>query len=212
MVYDTPEFLTYFEQATPIEEIAKLKIASRPTRRTTSRNVENLRAIPWVFSWMQSRHTLPGWYGFGSAVREFLDEHPNELETFQRMYKEWHFWRTLIDNTQMILAKADLTIARLYADLVKDQTIATRIFGRIQEEYHLACGVICEITGQKQLLEDVPVLRGSIQRRNPYVDPLSFIQIVLLRRFREGDGASEELLTGVLESINGIASGLKNTG
>jgi phosphoenolpyruvate carboxylase len=212
LVYDTPEFLTYFEQATPIDEISQLKLASRPARRTTARQVENLRAIPWVFSWMQSRHTLPGWYGFGSAVREFLAEHPREMATFQRMYREWHFWQTLIDNTQMILAKADLTIARLYADLVEDQEIATRIFGRIEQEFHLTAEVIREITGQKELLEQMPVLRDSIKRRNPYVDPLSFIQIVLLRRLRSGNGPAEELLTGVLESINGIASGLKNTG
>jgi phosphoenolpyruvate carboxylase len=212
LVYDTPEFLTYFEQATPIEEIAQLKLASRPARRTTTRNVDHLRAIPWVFSWMQSRHTLPGWFGLGSAVREFLAEHPRDLPTFQRMYREWHFWQTLIDNTQMILAKADLTIARLYADLVDDQGIATRIFGRIEEEYHRTVDVIREITGQRELLEQMPVLRGSIMRRNPYIDPLSYIQVVLLRRLRSGQGASAELLTGVLESINGIASGLKNTG
>jgi phosphoenolpyruvate carboxylase len=212
LVYDTPEFLTYFEQATPIDEISQLKLASRPARRTTARQVENLRAIPWVFSWMQSRHTLPGWFGFGSAVRDFLAEHPGEMATFQRMYREWHFWQTLIDNTQMILAKADLTIARLYADLVEDQELATRIFGRIEQEFHLTAEVIRDITGQKELLEQMPVLRDSIKRRNPYVDPLSFIQIVLLRRLRSGNGPADELLTGVLESINGIASGLKNTG
>lgn len=212
LVYETPEFLTYFEQATPIEEISQLKLASRPARRTASKNVDQLRAIPWVFSWMQSRHTLPGWYGLGSAVREFLEEHPHELATFQKMYQEWHFWRTLIDNAQMILAKADLTIARLYADLVEDQTIANRIFGQIKEEYDRTVEVICEITGQNELLDQVPVLRDSIHRRNPYVDPLSFIQIVLLKRLRSGQGPADQLLTGVLESINGIASGLKNTG
>jgi phosphoenolpyruvate carboxylase len=212
LVYESPEFLTYFEQATPIEEIAKLKLASRPARRTTARTVDQLRAIPWVFSWMQSRHTLPGWFGLGSAVREFLNEHPQELATFQKMYREWHFWQTLIDNAQMILAKADLTIARLYADLVVDQELAARVFGRIETEYEKTVAVILEITGQKELLENVPVLRGSIDRRNPYVDPLSFVQIVLLRRLRSGQGSSDELLTGVLESINGIASGLKNTG
>jgi len=212
LVYHTPEFLTYFEQATPIEEISQLKIASRPARRTQARSVDQLRAIPWVFSWMQSRHTLPGWFGLGSAVKEFLDENPQELATFQKMYREWHFWQTLVDNAQMILSKADLTIARLYADLVEDRKISEAIFGRIEEEYQRTIEVICLITGQKELLEQAPVLRGSIQRRNPFVDPLSFIQIVLLKRLRSGQGPADELLTGVLESVNGIASGLKNTG
>ena len=212
LVYDTPEFLSYFEQATPIKEVSQLKIASRPARRTMASSIDQLRAIPWVFSWMQSRQTLPGWYGLGSAVQDFLKEHPNELSTFRMMYREWHFWRTLIDNAQMILAKADLTIARMYANLVEDQSVATRIFTRIEEEYHRTVDVICQITEQKELLEGMPILHGSIQRRNPYIDLLSFIQIVLLKRMRSGENAPEELLTGVLESINGIASGLKNTG
>ena len=212
LIYETPEFLQYFQQSTPIEEVSQLKIASRPARRTGIGSIEQLRAIPWVFSWMQSRQTLPGWYGLGKGIQDFLEEHPRELPALQMMYREWHFWRTLIDNAQMILAKADLTIARLYADLVEDQSVATRIFTRISEEYHRSVDVILQITGQKELLEQMPILKASIQRRNPYVDPMSFIQIVLLRRTRRGEGAPEELLTGVLESINGIASGLKNTG
>lgn len=212
LVYETPEFRTYFEQATPIAEVSQLKIASRPARRSQTQDIDQLRAIPWVFSWMQSRHTLPGWYGLGSAVAGYLAEHPEDLASMQTMYQRWHFWQTLIDNVQMILAKADLTIARLYADLVEDQALAERIFERIAAEYERTVAVILRVTGQKDLLENVPVLQRSIQRRNPYIDPLSFIQLVLLKRLRAGDPNHAELLTGVLESINGIASGLKNTG
>ena len=212
LVYDTPEFLDYFRQATPIEEIVQLKIGSRPSKRTKSTAIEDLRAIPWVFSWMQCRHTLPGWFGIGGAVDDHLREDPGHLATLQEMYHRWPFWKALIDNTQMILAKADLTIARLYADLVEDQALGDRIFGRIAAGHHRASDVIRRITGQSELLENMPILRRSIDGRNPYVDPLSIIQLVLLKRLRSGEGPREETLTGVLESINGIAAGLKNTG
>ncbi len=212
LVYETPDFLSYFEQATCIGEIAELKIGSRPARRSAARSIEDLRAIPWVFSWMQSRHTLPGWYGLGSAVTEFLSKNPDGLVMLRDMYTRWPFWRTLIDNAQMILAKADLVIARLYADLVADQEVASKIYGRIAEEYRSASDAVCQITGQSALLERSPVLGTSIERRNPYVDPLSFIQLVLLGRLRTGEGPRDELITAVLESINGVASGLKNTG
>jgi phosphoenolpyruvate carboxylase len=212
LIYDDPEFLDYFRQATPIEEIVQLKIGSRPSKRGKSTSLDQLRAIPWVFSWMQCRHTLPGWYGFGGAIDEYLRENPGDLATLQSMYSEWPFWRTFIDNTQMILAKADMTIARLYADLVDDQALADRIYGRISDDYDQALGAIQRITGQDDLLGPMPILRRSIERRNPYVDPLSFIQLVLLKRLRSGEGPPDDTLTGVLESINGIASGLKNTG
>ena len=212
LVYENPEFLTYFEQATPIKEIARLKIGSRPSRRGTSSSIDELRAIPWVFSWMQSRHTLPGWYGLGTAVFEELQSRPERLATLKEMYEKWPFWRTLIDNVQMILAKADLTIARLYADLLEDQSLAARIFGQIELKYQRSVDVICQITGQSALLDRMPILQKSIQSRNPYVDPLSLIQLVLLRRLRAGADSDEELQTAVLESINGVASALKNTG
>ena len=212
LVYETPEFLTYFEQATCIGEIAELKIGSRPARRSKARSIDQLRAIPWVFSWMQSRHTLPGWYGLGSAVKQLLRTRPTGLAMLRDMYSRWPFWKALIDNAQMILAKADLVIARLYADLVDDRTLGDRIYGRIAEEYKFASEAVCQITGQTDLLERSPVLKTSIERRNPYVDPLSFIQLVLLRRLRAGEGSRDELVTAVLESINGVAAGLKNTG
>ncbi len=167
LVYETPEFLTYFEQATPIAEIGQLKIASRPPRRTeggaaTPTGIEQLRAIPWVFSWMQSRHTLPGWYGLGSAVCEYLSEYPEDRETLATMYRHWPFWRTLIDNAQMILAKADLTIARLYADLVEDRALGDRIYEEIAAEYQRTVEVVGLITGHPELLENMPVLKRSI--------------------------------------------------
>ncbi len=161
---------------------------------------------------MQSRHTLPGWYGLGSAMGDFLPNRPDGLAMLQEMYRRWPFWRALIDNVQMILAKADMTIARLYADLVDDQALAGRIYDRIAAEYRRTVEVICRITGQSALLERSTILRRSFDLRNPYVDPLSFIQLVLLKRLRAGDEPRQELLTSVLESINGIASGLKNTG
>ncbi|HEY1599459.1 MAG TPA: phosphoenolpyruvate carboxylase [Pirellulales bacterium] len=212
LVYETPAFLTYFEQATPFAEISQLKLASRPAFRGATRTIDQLRAIPWVFSWMQSRHTLPGWFGLGSAVGDFLLDHGGDIAQLQDMYGRWPFWRTLIDNTQMILAKADLTIARLYADLVEDPTIGDEIFRRIETEFHTTVDFVLKITGQGRLLDNVPVLQGSIERRNPYVDPLSFIQLVLLKRLRAGEEPRTELLTACLESVNGIASGLKNTG
>ncbi len=216
LVYETPEFLEYFEQATPIEEIGRLKIGSRPPRRSEGKKspagIDQLRAIPWVFSWMQSRHTLPGWFGLGSAVIEHLEEQPAGKEMLAEMYARWPFWTTLIDNAQMILAKADLTIARLYADLVEDRAVGDRIFERIKLEYSRTLEAIQAITGQAELLDNMPVLKRSIERRNPYVDPLSFIQLVLLERVRSEDEPSVELQAAVLESISGIASGLKNTG
>ncbi|MCA1686161.1 MAG: phosphoenolpyruvate carboxylase, partial [Planctomycetia bacterium] len=212
LVYETPEFLAYFEQATPIREISQLKIGSRPARRGAATGIDQLRAIPWVFSWMQSRHTLPGWYGLGGALADYLGEDPGGLDLLRDMYRRWPFWSTLIDNAQMILAKADMTIARLYADLADDQDSASRIFDRIEAEYARTVGVINRITGQTELLERAPILLRSIQNRNPYVDPLSFLQLVALKRLRAEADPPEDLVSCVLESISGIASGLKNTG
>jgi phosphoenolpyruvate carboxylase len=211
LVHDDPDLLQYFEQATPIGEISELKLGSRPARRTASRKIDDLRAIPWVFSWMQSRHTLPGWYGLGSALEEYVSANPGGLAVLREMHERWPFWRTALDNAQMILMKADMTIARLYADLVEDQALAERVYSRIEAEYERTVRLVCAITGQQALLERMPVLQRSIHLRNPYVDPLSFIQTVLLRRLREG-GRGADLTSAVLESVNGIASGLKNTG
>ncbi len=212
LVYDCPDFIAYFEQATPYFEIGALKLASRPARRATGGGIENLRAIPWVFSWMQSRHTLPGWYGFGSAFSEVCEEHPELLEQLRVMYAHWPFWRTVVDNTAMILAKADLTIARLYARLTRDRELGDTVFRRIEIEFQRTRDAVCHISEQGGLLDRMPILKQSIERRIPYIDPLSFVQIVLLGRLREGQEPQDELLVACLESIAGIASALKNTG
>src|SRR5262249_22086749 len=156
-----------FVQATPFAEVSQLKIASRPTFRGTAETIDQLRAIPWVFSWMQNRHTLPGWYGLGSAVADFLRDHGGDRAQLEEMYRRWPFWRTLIDNTQMILAKPDLTIARLYADLAGEGEASATIFARIAEEFAATASVIGQITGQRHLLDNMPVLQQSIARRNP---------------------------------------------
>ena len=175
LVYETPEFLKYFEQATPFAEIGQLKIASRPAFRGTARTINDLRAIPWVFSWMQSRHTLPGWYGFGSAVGDFLLDHGGDIAQLQEMYERWPFWRTLIDNTQMILSKADLTIARLYADLVDDPSAGQRHLppdrkrvppdGRLRLPHHRPATAARQLPGAAKLDRPAQSVRRSAELR-----------------------------------------------
>ena len=214
LVYGHPRFKEYFYSATPIREISSHSLGSRPARRTEDDSIENLRAIPWVFSWMQSRHTLPGWYGLGSAVDEFLRVDPKGLATLQDMYVQWPFFKTMLDNAQMILAKADMDIARRYAQLVPDKGLGMEIFDKIKAEYDRTFSVVCQIANIKELLEKDPPLHESINRRNPYIDPLSFIQIELIKRARnQPDPTDRELLEdAILMTINGIAAGLKNTG
>ncbi len=208
-----PSSSTYFEQATPIEEIAQLKIGSRPARRGGSTALDQLRAIPWVFSWMQSRHTLPGWYGLGSAVEEFLAESPDDRwRRSQEMYRRWPFWRTLIDNAQMILAKADMTIARLYADLVDDRRWPTGSSAGSPPSTRRPSTSSARSPARRRSWSRCrsSSIRSSGATRTSTRSASSSSS--LLKRLRAGEGPREELLTGVLESINGIASGLKNTG
>jgi phosphoenolpyruvate carboxylase len=214
LVYDHPRFKEYFYFATPIREISGHSLGSRPARRTEDDSIESLRAIPWVFAWMQSRHTLPGWYGMGTAVEEFLASDPTGLPKLQEMYSQWPFFRSVLDNAQMILAKADMDIARRYAQMVPDKALGEQIFGLIKAEHDRTHSVVCRIVQVKELLEKDPELYESIKRRNPYIDPLSFIQVELLRRYRsENDGnLRRELEEAILMTINGIAAGLKNTG
>jgi phosphoenolpyruvate carboxylase len=215
LIYERAEFLTYFRAATPIAEISRLRIGSRPASRRKSDRIEDLRAIPWVFSWMQSRHTLPGWFGLGSALEAFVRERPDEhLARLRQMYRSWPFFKTLLDNAQLIIAKADMGIARRYAELVGDQAVAEAMFGAIAAEHERTRAMICAVAEIEEVLDGQPVLQRAIRQRNPYVDPLSYIQIDLLRRLRCCDDADEqgELETAVLMSINGIAAGLKNTG
>ena len=221
LVYGDPDFVRYFQEATPVGELAQLNIGSRPPKRTASDRIEDLRAIPWVFSWMQSRHTLPGWYGVGTALTAYADQSPAHLERLQQMYREWPFFATTIDNSQMSLAKADMEIAARYAALVTDETIRQRIYGAVAAEYEKSVAIISRITGFGAMLDNQPILQKSIRLRNPYVDPLSYLQVELLKRLRALplDDASEEMKTArrdlraaVLLSINGVAAGMKNTG
>ena len=221
LVYDDPDFARFFQETTPVGELAQLNIGSRPPKRTASDRIEDLRAIPWVFSWMQSRYTLPGWYGVGTALGKYADQSPAHLAHLQEMYRQWPFFTTMIDNAQMSLAKADMEIAARYATLVKDQTMAQRIYKKIADEFNRSVAVICQITEQESLLDQQPILQKSIRLRNPYVDPLSYLQVELLRRLRalppEGEGEElkaqrRDLRAAVLLSINGVAAGVKNTG
>ena len=214
LVYDHPRFVEYFRRATPISEISQHRIASRPASRKVSDHIEDLRAIPWVFSWMQSRATLPGWYGLGSALAEYLKADPNGLEQLREMYLQWPFFQQLLDNAQMILAKADLDISRRYAALCPDWELRQEIFGRIEKEYRETFGSIQKVAQVKEMLEKEPQLNQSIKLRNPYIDPISFIQIELIQRLRAnpGEPLKTQLQEAILMTINGIAAGLKNTG
>ncbi len=211
LVYETPGFTQYFRQATPISEISTLNIGSRPASRTKSDRIEDLRAIPWVFSWAQCRLMLPGWYGFGSAIDAWLTERPDGMELLQRMHRAWPFFRMLLSNMDMVLAKSDLAIASRYAELVEDADLRERIFGRIQGEWELTKQHLLAITGQTGFLADNPLLVRSIRNRFPYMDPLNHVQIELLRRHRTGSG-DERVRRGILMSINGVAAGLRNSG
>ncbi|MBA2758613.1 MAG: phosphoenolpyruvate carboxylase [Chloroflexia bacterium] len=209
LVYGDPEFTTFFHQATPIDAIARLQLGSRPAKRAQSDRIEDLRAIPWVFSWTQARMILPGWYGVGSALRD--TEQQAGLELLREMERGWPFFTALLSNAELALAKADLTIAGRYVDLVKDSGLRQRIWQRIEAEYLLSVEMVTMARGESILLERDAVLQRSIQRRNPYVDPLSYIQVELLQRLRENPGDDEVLQTLHL-AVNGIAGGLKNTG
>lgn len=212
LVYDTEGFERYFWESTVISEIAALNIGSRPASRKKSTAIEDLRAIPWVFSWSQCRVMLPGWYGFGSAVQAFLARHPQDgLALLQRMYREWSFFATLLSNMDMVLAKSDLAIASRYADLVKDVALREAIFGRIRAEHQATVEALLQITGQRELLEANPLLKRSIRNRFPYLDPLNHVQVELLRRHRE-HGDDPRIRNGIHISINGIAAGLRNSG
>ena len=219
LVYETPGFTDYFFSATPIREIAELNIGSRPASRKSTRRIEDLRAIPWGFSWGQCRVALPGWAGFGSAVQSFLgapgDEHDKRLELLRKMYKQWPFFRTLLSNLDMVLAKSDLRIASRYVDLVDDKKLGKRIFGAIKAEWERTQAMLGEITGETERLQSNPSLARSIEHRFPYLDPLNHLQVELMRRYRmrrEDDPATERVQRGIHLSINGIAAGLRNTG
>ncbi len=216
LVHDDPEFLVFWREATPIDEISNLKLGSRPSYRRATQSVSDLRAIPWVFSWMQSRFNFPGWFGLGSALTSLLRRGPKERELLRAMHAGWPFFQTLIDNAQLTMRKADMGIASLYAGLVKDAKIRRRMLGILNAEFELTEKAILRVTGQKRLLGREPVLLRSVELRNPYIDPLNFIQVEMMRRLR-GETPLEpreaEAIRAVIElTINGISGGLKNTG
>jgi phosphoenolpyruvate carboxylase len=211
LVERTPGFLEYWRAATPIEEISRLRLGSRPAARgrgTLTR--ADVRAIPWVFSWMQSRFNLPGWYGLGSGLRV---ADPGRLRA---MYAGWPFFRALLDNAEMSLLKADLGIATLYSELVPDRRLASAVFTLVEEEYAQTCEAILAATGHAELMDGDPVIKRAIQLRNPYVDPLNHLQVEMLRRLRalaDPDGREAEGIREVIVlTVNGIPAGLRNTG
>jgi len=210
LVYDTPGFVDYFYAATPIAEIAELNIGSRPASRKATRRIEDLRAIPWSFSWGQSRVALPGWYGFGAAVEQFLAS-GGAPDLLRRMHAEWPFFRTLLSNMDMVLAKADFSIAQRYRDLVPDRALGDKIFVAIEAEAERTFRALDAITGDQGRLADNPSLARSIAHRFPYIAPLNYLQADLLRRWRAGDH-DRKVRIGILVAINGIAAGLRNTG
>ncbi len=219
LVYETPGFTDYFFSATPIREIAELNIGSRPASRKATRAIDDLRAIPWSFSWGQCRVALPGWCGFGSAVLTYLGKEPKahkeRLALLQKMHKQWPFFRTLLSNLDMVLAKSDLGIAARYVELVEDKKLGKRIFGLIEAEWKRTNDALSLITGEKERLASNPSLARSIEHRFPYLDPLNHLQVELMRRYRhrvEGDPGNERVQRGIHISINGVAAGLRNTG
>ncbi len=211
LVYETEGFDRYFRESTVLDEIATLNIGSRPASRSKRRGIEDLRAIPWVFSWAQCRLMLPGWYGFGSAVTAWLAGRSDGMATLQAMHAEWPFFRTTLSNMDMVLAKSDIAIASRYAELVTDAELGRSIFGRLRQEWQASIDAVLAITGQKALLGSNPLLARSIRNRFPYIDPLNHVQIELLRRHRAGD-SDPGVVQGIHLSINGIAAGLRNSG
>ncbi|SFI17167.1 Phosphoenolpyruvate carboxylase, type 1 [Collimonas sp. OK307] len=222
LVYETPGFTDYFFAATPIAEIAELNIGSRPASRKATRRIEDLRAIPWGFSWGQCRLLLPGWYGFGSAIESWLEEgkdsklRTQKLATLRAMYKEWPFFATLLSNMDMVLSKTDLAVASRYAGLVTDRKLRNSIFKRIVDEHERTSSILSAITGAKDRLSGNPLLARSIKNRFAYLDPLNHLQVELIKRHRSvtaaGRTTEERVKRGIHLSINGIAAGLRNTG
>ena len=231
-MHDNPDLVAFFEQVTPIEEISKLQISSRPARRKTgTRDLSSLRAIPWVFGWTQSRFLLPSWFGVGTALNEELENDPDQMSLLRTLHQRWPFFRMLISKVEMTLSKVDLDLARHYVTSLGStdhREAFDGIYKTIAEEYSLTRRLVLEITGQERLLDADPALQLSVDLRNRTIVPLGFLQVALLRRLRDqnrqppisespsdGDGRTysrSELLRGALLTINGIAAGMRNTG
>jgi phosphoenolpyruvate carboxylase len=209
-VAENPDALRFFEEATPVGELGNVKIGSRPPRREQTRRLEDLRAIPWVFGWMQSRCVLPAWFGVGHALDRYAG-HKDGLDTLRRMFHEFPFFNDLLNNVEMGLAKADFNIVKLYSTVVADATVRDRVYAMLEEEYLRTCKTVLQVTGESRLLENNSILARSIRLRNPYVDPMSIMQAAMLKRKRSGEsGPDLDYVLGA--TINGIAAGLRNTG
>jgi phosphoenolpyruvate carboxylase len=212
LVYETAGFERYFWESTVIGEIANLNIGSRPASRKNSTRIEDLRAIPWVFGWSQCRLMLPGWYGFGTAIKAWLAARPRDgMKILREMYREWPFFQTLLSNMDMVLAKTNIAIASRYAELVEDTELREAIFPRLRAEWDYTIETLLAITGQQALLDQNPLLARSIKNRFPYLDPLNHVQVELLKRHRAGN-TDERVVQAIHLTINGIAAGLRNSG
>jgi phosphoenolpyruvate carboxylase len=210
-IADNPDVLEYFEKATPVNELDTARIGSRPSRRTKGRRLDDLRAIPWVFGWMQSRHAVPAWFGVGHALQHFAKKSPSHEQLLRQIARGFPIFSDLLRNVELGMAKADLGIAREYSGLVKSAALRTRVFSMLEDEFLRSRRMILRVSGQRELLARNRVLARSIRLRNPYVDPMSLIQVELLRRKQQGEQSSE-LEYPLGGTINGIAAGLHNTG
>jgi phosphoenolpyruvate carboxylase len=215
LVHETPGFVEWFRAATPIKELGELNIGSRPPSRKAGDKISDLRAIPWVFSWSQTRIMLPGWYGTGAALESWVDGSDEKLARLQELHRRWPFFRSVLSNMGMVLAKTDLELAARYAELVPDDDLRARVFDQITAEHERTCRMLLAITGDDHLLADNPSLARSIRNRFPYLEPLHHLQVEMLRRHREGDDSpdDEELTRRNIQlTINGIATALRNSG
>ena len=213
---NTEGFLDYFYEATPVNEIGLMNIGSRPSHRKKSdRSKSSVRAIAWVFGWAQSRHTLPAWYGIGAALEQWRGNDAVRLAKLQQMYQEWPFFRAMLSNTQMALFKAEMKIAKEYSKLCLNKELGTGIYEKIRDEYERTVMQVLNVTGHEYLLQDNETLALSLSRRDPYLDPLNYIQLILILRFRNEkltDSDKAIWLDALLRTINGIATGMRNTG
>ncbi len=210
---DKPGIMDYFYEATPVQELAELNIGSRPShRKKTQRSKYSIRAIPWVFGWSLSRHTLPAWYGLGTALNNIISQDPSNVAKLKSMYLEWPFFRVLLDNIQMALAKSDLGIARDYSQLVENQNAAVEIINDIEKEFNDTVSTVLQIVDSNELLSENTKLSLSLSRRQPYLDPLNYIQVMLLKEHRKVSGEDPVNFDPLLRTIHAIAIGMRNTG
>ena len=211
LVHETPGFVEYFEMSTPVAEIGALNIGSRPASRKQTTSISDLRAIPWVLSWSQSRVMLPGWYGTGAAFEEWTQGDPERVATLSRLYETWPFFRTVLSNLAMVMSKSDMGLAARYAELVPDEELRRRVFGKIAEEHERTIRMYKAVTGNDTLFADNPGLERSVHNRFPYLEPLNHLQVELLRRYRAGDD-SDQTRRGIQLTMNGLATALRNSG